>query len=286
MSTKEHNRNGRVSGAGTRAPAWPRSIAAALTIGCALFSPVSSAAAIQADHGELRVGTSPAHPGAIVMSWQGKIAAPMAKQIKDAFDQRKWAATRVVLQLSSGGGIVADGERVIEVLQDIKKTHQLQTVVNHGQMCGSMCVFIFAQGDKRTAALSSTWLFHEVSKMDPATKRVTGIDRPRWERLVDLYLRPAGVSAEWIANMKPYTVRSDYWQTGADLVNEKSGLIHEPLGNQQARIIHDEPGAEPAPPPAPPRSIGRGDTPPAGTRTGECRKYIATIGAVVTVQCP
>jgi hypothetical protein len=126
---------------------------------------------------------------------------------------------------------------VIEVLRQIKKTHELQTVVGHGQTCGSMCVFIYLQGQKRVGALSSTWLFHEVSHTDPVSKKIDRLDRPHWERLVEKYFRPAGVSDPWIAHMKPYTVTSDYWQTGADLVNAKSGIIHEALGNQMPRIV-------------------------------------------------
>lgn len=269
----------RVAGCRSRWAVWPRVMALALGVAGALAGQGSPAFADQVELGQLRVGSSPAHPGAIVLSWSGRIAAPMASQIKDAFEQRKYTATKVVLRLTSGGGSVDEGERVIKVLRDIKTSHQLQTVVNHGQMCGSMCVFIYAQGEKRTAALSSTWLFHEVSRADPATKKIAVLDRPRWEYLVDTYLRPAGVTAEWIAKMKPYTVKSDYWQTGADLVNENSGLIHESLSNQQARIVDQD--DRPAPNAAAPQRTGA----PTARSDSQCRVYIASIGAVVPVRC-
>src|SRR4029077_6748174 len=68
---------------------------------------------------------------------------------------------RVVLFLDSAGGKVDDGDRVIEVLNEIKLRHQLITVVPHGKLCASMCIPIFLQGEDRIAARASIWLFHE-----------------------------------------------------------------------------------------------------------------------------
>ena len=254
-------------------PSRLRAIAVVVAFASALLAQGVSARAGGDERGELRVGTSVSSPDTVVMTWRGPIAAPMAGQIKDAFEERKEQGTRVVFRISSGGGSVAEGERVIEVLRQIKKTHQLETVVGHGMTCGSMCVFIYVQGHKRVGALSSTWLFHEVSHADPVTKKIERLDRPRWERLVDTYFRPAGVSDTWIANMKPYTVTSDYWQTGADLVTAKSGIIHEALGNQTARIVT---------PSGRPQETARA-TPRAVA--SECKRYIASIGAVVSVPC-
>ena len=142
-----------------------------------------------------------------------------------------------MLILDSGGGSVAEGERVIDVLGRIKQTHQLMTAVDHGQKCGSMCVFIFVQGHERVGALTSAWLFHEVSRLDPKTKQITMLNRPRWEHLIDKYFRPAGISEAWIADMKQYTFESDYWQTGADLIQSSSGIINKSLGNQRPRFV-------------------------------------------------
>jgi hypothetical protein len=205
----------------------------------------SPAFADRAERGELRIGTSASRPDTLVLHWAGKIAAPMAREIESAFEQRKGQVRRVVLTLASGGGSVQEGERVIAVLRRIKQTHPLQTVVGHGQMCGSMCVFVYVQGERRTAALSSTWLFHETARTDPTGKHTISLNRQLWERLIDDYWVPAGVSSEWIAKIKPLTIRSDYWQTGADLVNEDSGIVHEALGNQRPRVVADGKGPGP-----------------------------------------
>ncbi len=136
-----------------------------------------------------------------------------------------------------------------------------------------MCVFIYIQGQKRHGALTSAWLFHEVSRRDPVTKQIT-LDRAAWERLVDKYFPPAGVSEDWTAKMKQLTVESDYWQTGGDLIQANSGIIHVPLGNQKPRNI-----ARSAPP-----SEARGAQPGHGGSL-ECKKYIASVGAVLPVPC-
>jgi len=247
----------------------------ALAMAFSLVAPCAPASAIDAPRGELRVGLSNTRPNTVHLNWQGPIMAPMANQFKEAIDSRKGQATRFVLRIASYGGSVAEGERVIDVLRQLKATHQLETVVAPGDVCASMCVFIYAQGHKRLGALTSSWLFHEVSHMDPITKQMTKLDRPAWERLVDKYLRPAGVSDVWIADLKPRTVDSDYWQTGSDLMNANSGLIHEAIGNQSARVV------------TPPSPIAKAaaSAQPAVASKPDCRKYFPSIGAVVTVPC-
>jgi ATP-dependent protease ClpP protease subunit len=251
-----------------------RTVLAALAFALVLVAHGVPAGALDLPRGELKVGFSNNRVGTVIMTWHGPISAPMANQVRDAFESRKRQATRFVFRLSSHGGSVAEGERVIEVLRQIKSTHELDTVVAQGDVCASMCVFIYVQGQKRFGALTSSWLFHEVSHMDPVTRQTTKLDRAAWERLVDKYLRPAGVSGEWIADLKPRTVQSDYWQTGSDLIKSNSGIIHEPLANQTARVI--VPGSSPR---------ESASAQPAAATPGECKKYFASIGAVVTVPC-
>jgi len=210
---------------------------------------LASASAGASNVGSLKVMPADHVPDAIIMHWDGPIARPMADEIRSAFQSNRERAKRVVFRINSGGGSVAEGERVIALLREIRGTHRLETLVDRGQRCGSMCVFIYLQGEHRVAALSSLWLFHEVSHHDPNTKQITRLDRPAWERLVSLYFGPAGVSAEWTERMKPMTVKSDFWQTGADLMNDKSGIFHAALGNQRERLIVErDPTREGQPP--------------------------------------
>jgi ATP-dependent protease ClpP protease subunit len=248
--------------------------AAAAALAVPFLAATQQAQALEADRGALSVSLSTSRPGSVVMNWRGPIAAPMANQIRDAFESHKGKASRFVLRISSTGGLVPEGERVIEVLTQIRATHQLDTAVTQGDVCASMCVFIYLQGQKRFGALTSSWLFHEVSHMDAKTRQTTRLDRPAWERLVDKYMRPAGVSEEWIADMKPRTVNSDYWQTGSDLIRANSGIIHEQLANQTARYVAPSPGAKQP-----------GSAEAAKGTPAECRKYFASIGAVIAVPC-
>ena len=255
---------------------WPFllcAIAGALAFVGALVGQTISANAWELQQGRLRISAPDSGNTTVRMIWHGAVAAPMAQQIKDAFEERKQQATRFVLMLSSGGGSVAEGERVIEVLRQIKSTHELETVVSQGEKCASMCVFIYLQGHKRYGALTSAWLFHEVARKDPITK-LTTLDRAAWERLVDKYFPAAGVSEQWIADVKQRTVESDYWQTGADLVQSNSGIIHTPLGNQKARNVPSSPRPEEA----------TAAQPPPGAAS-QCKQYVPSIGTVLTVPC-
>ena len=133
----------------------------------------------------LIVQPSVRRPDSVIFALSGKIEAPLARQIEEAFEQHKDHVRRIVLKLNSGGGSVRAGRKAIEVLQRIKKTHQLDTVVEAGRQCGSMCVFLYAQGQQRYAAAASLWLFHEVSCRIPATGRVNKLDRDKWLSLID-----------------------------------------------------------------------------------------------------
>lgn len=221
-------------------------------------------AASASDVGTLKLMPAETVPGAIVMQWDGGIARPMADVIRAAFKDHLGRGSRVVFRINSDGGSVAEGERVIDVLREIRRTHRLETVVERGSRCGSMCVFVYLQGEHRVAALSSLWLFHEVSLHDPNTRQITRLDRPAWERLVATYFGPAGVSEEWTERMKPRTVKSDFWQTGSDLANEGAGIFHAVLGNQRERLIaeREQPKALPVPPP---RVAERAPSPPSLT---------------------
>jgi hypothetical protein len=177
------------------------------------------------------------------MVWYGKIEAPMSAEINEAFEQYKDRVNTVELKLDSGGGSVKEGERVISILQNIKKTHKLATAVGAGKKCGSMCVFIYVQGQKRLAAPASLWLFHEVSMKDKHTHRIARLDRVRWEQLVDKYWIRAGVNPTWIANVKAHTVKTDYWQSGDSLLKDGANIVLQPMSDEHRRVVEPAQGA-------------------------------------------
>lgn len=185
----------------------------------------------------LVVAPSSSRSDSVVMTWRGRIEGGMAEAIAQAYEQHKATTARILLTIDSGGGSVAEGRRVIAVLERIKLTHQLDTYVKAGSTCGSMCVPIYLQGTKRYAAPSSLWLFHEVSIRNNTTKQITKLDRAAFLKLVDDYFVPAGVSADWIADMVPKTEGSDYWRTGDALIREKSNIIHHAAADTSKRVV-------------------------------------------------
>jgi len=207
----------------------------------ALFAFSSLGLATSAAHaekaGHLVAARASNNPDALVLMWSGPMFAPMAQQIQDAFNQYKDSVKKVELKIDSGGGSVKEGEKVIKILQDIKKTHKLTTAVMAGRKCGSMCVFVYVQGQHRLAASASLWLFHEVSVKDPKTNQITKLDRTGWERLVNAYWVPAGVDQQWIEEMKTHTLGTDYWQSGDSLLRDGAKIILNQLPDEQRRIV-------------------------------------------------
>ena len=196
-----------------------------------------------AERPHLHHAISSTHSNVLVMVWYGKIEAPMSAEISDAFDHYKDRVNTVELKLDLGGGSVKEGERVISILQNIKKTHKLVTAVGAGKKCGSMCVFIYVQGQKRLAAPASLWLFHEVSIKNEHTHRIARLDRVKWEQLVDRYWIPAGINPTWIANVKAHTVKTDYWQSGESLLNDGANIILQPMSDEHRRVVEPAQGA-------------------------------------------
>ena len=187
--------------------------------------------------GELYSRPHTTEPTTTMLFWTGKIAPGMADQIQQAFEANKQHSNRFVLVLNSGGGSVREGERVIAALQKMKSTHRFDTQVRNGTICGSMCVFIYLQGQSRFAAPSSLWLFHEVSLNEPVGDQPIILDRAAWERLVTKYYGPAGVSEQWTLSMKPKTINADFWQTGVELVQLKAGIVTHMTPNTEPRNV-------------------------------------------------
>ena len=203
-----------------------RSVTASLILALAALS-FTHTCAIAAT-GKLKLSRTHRHPEMLVMTWRGIVRPGMAKVIRAAFEKHKDSYRVIEFIINSPGGSVREGERVIEVLQDIEKTHRLYTTVLPGKTCGSMCVFIYVQGQKRFAAPASIWLFHEVSRSDKRTHKIYELDRPQWEQLIEKYWLPAGVNPVWIAEMKEHTFQTDYYQTGQSLLEHDSVSCTKP----------------------------------------------------------
>ena len=53
--------------------------------------------------------------------------------------------------------------------------------------------------------------------------------------VLEQYFPEAGVSEGWLNRLRVVIQHSDYWQTGENLWEEKSGVITDPLDNHVAR---------------------------------------------------
>src|SRR5262245_781779 len=176
-----------------------------------------------------------ARTNTVQFKWIGQINSPMRDELSHEFSQAKGRIKKVVLVLSSCGGSVSEAEGVIEALKEIKKTHDLETRVEPGSVCASTCIPIFLQGVRRKAALTSAWLFHEVTRRGAIDRTKKRVDRARTERVfVDYYLK-AGVSEAWLNELRIMVQNSNYWQTGQNLWESKSGIITDPIDNHLPR---------------------------------------------------
>ncbi len=174
----------------------------------------------------------PAAEGTVYLRWRGKIDAPMESRIADAFARYRAESRTVVLSLSSSGGSLDHGAMVMRLLQKIGETHKLETVVEAGSRCASMCVPVYLQGQRRTAAASARFMFHEVSFREvlasedlavPATATAKATDR-----FFNAYFKPAGVPEAWIRQVRTdMTGGNDIWKTARELVDEDAGIVQQ-----------------------------------------------------------
>jgi len=204
-------------------------------VGLMTASFVASAASAEDPCARTDLQTSTGRTNVVQFKWVGQISTPMRDQLWTEFNKAKARVKHVVLVLSSCGGSIAEAERVIEILQEIKKTHQLETRVEPGSLCASACIPIFLQGVRRRAALTSAWLFHEVTRSDALHRTKKRVDRTRTERVFEDYYLKAGVSETWLNQMRLMVQNSNYWQTGQNLWESKSGIITDPIENHMPR---------------------------------------------------
>lgn len=174
------------------------------------------------------------------MRWEQRIQEPMARSIQGAV--KKWrakAAGGFVLILNTRGGSVNETKKVIAILQKLRQTHKLETLVRAGHVCGSGCIPIFLQGETRTAATATLWLFHEVAKKDPKTKKIKKLKTEKTNSLFQQYFIPAGVPQVWLDKLESRIRGVNYWMTGAQLFTTGSNIANRKIGNGRKRNVDE-----------------------------------------------
>lgn len=181
--------------------------------------------------GKLEVRVAP-EDGTVFLLWRGKIDAPMESRIAESFERHKGEARKFVLSLSSPGGSLDHGARVVRLLRKIGETHGIETVVEARRHCASMCVPVYLQGQRRTAAENANFMFHEVSFRESFSKDELDVPEAAkgsaTDQLFAKYFAPAGVPEDWIQKVRSdMTGGNDVWKTGRELIDENAGIVQD-----------------------------------------------------------
>lgn len=181
-----------------------------------------------ADEGRLGVREDPASD-AVILSWSSPVGAPMARRFEEAYRQYDDEVSTFVIELNSPGGTVAEGKRVVQMLDRMARTHNLETRVGAGGDCLSMCVPIFLTGETRIAAADARFMFHEPASFDSFTGERT--NEPAFERrftadrFFERYFENSPMTPAWRTQLESDWVGRDVWKSGADLWRENSGVL-------------------------------------------------------------
>ncbi len=181
--------------------------------------------------GKLEVRAEP-EEDAVFLFWRGKIDAPMESRIADAFERHKGEARKFILSLSSPGGSLDHGSRVVRLLRKIGETHGIETVVDARRHCASMCVPVYLQGQRRTAAANANFMFHEVSFRESFSKDELEVPEAAkgtsTDQLFAKYFTPAGVPDSWIQKVRAdMSGGKDIWKTARELIDENAGIVQD-----------------------------------------------------------
>lgn len=166
---------------------------------------------------------------AVVFKWTDAVEAPMAFRFRAAFEEVKDKTGRIVIDLNSPGGALAEGRSVIEEIERMKATHRVDTRVAPGATCASMCVPIFLAGQDRIASASSAFMFHEPTSVDFVTeekvKKPAFEQRMDAERFFERYFTRSPMDPDWREKLREDWKGRDVWKSGAELVAEGSGVV-------------------------------------------------------------
>ncbi len=181
------------------------------------------------DEGRLVVKPDPKDAEAVVFYWRSEVDVPMARRFEEGFDEWKGKSRRIIIDLHSPGGAIREGEAVLDVIKDMKRTHAVDTRVRAGRACYSMCVPIFLQGEQRSAARSARFMFHEPTAYDYFTgeevKEPTFEKRYVSNQFFNRYFVNSAMDPAWRDKLAAEWRGKDVFRTGQALMDEGSNIV-------------------------------------------------------------
>jgi ATP-dependent protease ClpP protease subunit len=152
----------------------------------------------------------------VVIKYDGPIAFPMADNLREIWDEiaRNPRFETIVLRLNSPGGTQNEGEAVMQILGEIRDRADLVTLVAEHDLCASMCIPLFIQGETRFASPASAWMFHGASLY---MSNIPCLSKTM--RYVD-YFKDRAVGMTFVTTLveKRYLLSpGEYWTSGSEL---------------------------------------------------------------------
>ena len=164
----------------------------------------------------------------VILAWTGEVELPMHTLLVRAFEEWRTKSEHFLLQLNSPGGSVREGGDVVELLQRIKRTHTLDTYVASREICMSMCVPIFLQGNKRIAAPDARFMFHEPKRFYDDGSEAKGFSFERealTRRFFTRYFTNSPMNANWRVQLEKDWLGKDIYKSGKQLLEENAGIV-------------------------------------------------------------
>jgi hypothetical protein len=150
----------------------------------------------------------------VYLRFIGAIDAQFSIGLKRTWSNLAGSYDRVLLDLDSPGGTLAETEKSLEIIAEIRGSAQVDTLVRNGSLCASACVAVYMQGEERIAGGASVWLFHGACY---GQSNVPSISLTK--RFLDI-LAEAGVSESflcWLVD-EQYVLRpGNLWLSGYEL---------------------------------------------------------------------
>lgn len=178
-----------------------------------------------ADTGQLEIRQN---GSVVVLTWTGRVELPMHTLLMRAFDDWRNKSQHFLLQLNSPGGSLREGGDVVELLQRIKLTHKLDTYVASRDICMSMCVPIFLQGNNRIAAPDARFMFHEPKRFYDDGSEAKGFSFEREalsRRFFSRYFVNSPIDVDWRVQLEKNWIGKDIYKSGKQLVDERSNIV-------------------------------------------------------------